>query len=217
MRRRAFLLLATVAALGAGVRPDATLLRRARFYDHGDRVTMDLALPDLLRPWDREAMAWLDSGFETLLVYDIALFETGSNRLVERHRDLVKLRYDYMGGAQYELKAYRDGRFVRRRTYTRPREAVRAAVRLRRVTVAATANLARAGARGPSYYVTVVAQRNPIEDPAGAIEPDPSTGRGQGRDVQWFQRLVHFLAGELPTAEVALRVRTQPFYLEVRP
>ncbi len=216
MRRRAFLILASWVVLAGAARPEATLLRRARFYDHGDRVTMDLALPELLRPWDREAMAWLDSGFETLLVYDVALFEHGTNRLVERHRDLVKLRYDYMGGARYELKRYRDGRFVRRRTYERPREAVRAAVRLRRTTVADAGKLTRAGARGPSYYVTVVAQRNPIDDAVGAVGPDPSVGRGQGRDVQWFQRLVHFLAGELPTAEVSLRVRTQPFYLEVR-
>jgi hypothetical protein len=196
------------------VRPDTLLLRRARFEEVGAAVMVTVAFPELLRARDREAMASLDSGFETTLVYDLMLHEHGTNRVLEQHRRVVKVRYDYLN-RRYEVTTRDDGGTRARRFFKRRSDAAAAAVELRRMRVGRTEGLGR-GEAGPFYYVTVLGQRNPLTPTQGEPGLDPGTGRAQGRDTRWFRRFVNFLAGELPEAEETVRFRTQPFYLRSR-
>lgn len=216
MRRRALLLGLVSLGLTAGVRPDTLLLRRAKFEEVGDAAMMTVEFPELLRTRDREAMASVDSGFETTLVYDVVLHEHGTNAVVVQHRRIVKIRYDYMN-RRYEVTTRDDGGSRARRWFTRRSRAVAAAVKLDRIKVGRSRDLARGDPRqGPFYFVTVTGQRNPLDPTGGDAGLDPGAGRGQGRDTRWFSRFVNFLARELPSAEATVRYRTQPFYLVKR-
>ena len=214
MRRRALLAGMASLSLVSAMRPDTLLLRRARFEEVGAAIMVTVAFPELLRTRDREAMASLDSGFETTLVYDLILHEYGTNRVLEQHRRVVKVRYDYLN-RRYEVTTRDDGGARARRYFPRRADAVEAAMSLRRMRVGRTEGLGR-GEDGPFYYVTVLGQRNPLAPAQIDTGLDPGTGRAQGRDTRWFSRFVNFLAGELPEAEETVRFRTQPFYLRAR-
>ena len=220
MRRRGFLRLlgsaAAVPLLTAARGAEPFLFRRARFYDHGSYVSVSIAFPELLRASDRAAMAWLDSGFETVLRYEFVVLEYGTHREVARRVHEVTIRYDFLQGNRYEVRARQGGRTLSRRHFSDRAAAVRAATRLARVPIARAKDLVRGGADGPAYLVAIVAQRNPLEPSVHGPGADPAVSRAQDRDVRWFGRLVGFLVGEVPEAEVTVRVRTQPFYLEVR-
>ena len=211
MGRRGFLAgLGALASLGA-VRPEPLVFRRARFEELGKHVVMTARFPELLRVRDREAMAGLESGFETKLVFDMAVYEHGTDNMIARHHRVVKVVFHYMK-KEYLLTVTMDGKTVVRRWLPTRQAAVEAAVTFRRVPVVRTAGLAR-GEDGPFYYVTIVGQRNPIDEAFAEPGLAPGAGRAQGRDTRWFNSFVNFLAGDLPRAEASLRVRTQPFYL----
>ncbi len=218
MRRRAFLWALASLILTAAARPDTLLLRRARFEEVGNSAMMTIEFPELLRLRDRETIPSVDSGFETTLIFDLVLYEHGSNSGLEWHRRIVKIRYDYMN-QRYEVTTRDDGGNRARRFFKRRSRAVAAATRLTRMKVGRSANLAR-GSGGPYYYVTIRGQRNPLDptEPSAGLGSglDPGTGRAQGRDTRWFSRFVNFLATELPEAEATVRYRTQPFYLVER-
>ncbi len=220
MRRRGFLRVcgggAAVALLAGARGAEPFLFRRARFYDHGSYVSVSVGFPELLRATDRDAMAWLDSGFETVLRYECVLLEHGTHREVARRVHEVTIRYDFLQGNRYEVRARQGGRTLFRRHYSDRARAVRAATRLSKVPIARAADLVRGGPDGPAYVAAIVAQRNPLEPSTQGPGADPAVARAQDRDVRWFGRLVGFLVGEVPEAEVTVRVRTQPFYLEVR-
>ena len=216
MKRRMFLLAAASLGLTAASRPDKLLHRRARFEEVGDAAMMTVEFPELLRRRNREAMAAVDSGFETTLVYDLVLYEYRTNTVIEQHRRIVKIRYDYMN-LRYEVTTRDDGGNRARRWFTRRSRAVAAAVKLGRVKVGRVRDLTRGDPKdGPFYYVTIKGQRNPLAPITSAGGLDPGTGRGQGRDTRWFNRFVNFLAQELPDAEATVRYRTQPFFLVKR-
>ena len=63
---------------------------------------------------------------------------------------------------------------------------------------------------GPYYFVEVLALRNPIENPDGDSR---KRGRGGGRDLEFFARLVDSMVGERARAEKKIHVKTSPFYL----
>ncbi|RMG93497.1 MAG: hypothetical protein D6705_18610 [Deltaproteobacteria bacterium] len=220
MKRRRFLAafggVAAAPWLIAARSRDHYLFRRARFFDHGGYVSMSMGFPELLRASDRDAMAWVDSGFETVLRYRIIVVDRKARREVEQRVHLVTLRFDFLQGDRYEVKARQGGRTLFRRYYDERRAAVDAATHLARVPIADTSRLVRGGPGGPSYSVAVVAQRNPLGPDEQGPGADPAVARAQDRDVQWFGRLVGFLVGEVPEAEVTVRLRTQPFYLEAR-
>jgi len=220
VRRRTFLRAAAGAAVvtvAAGAKPpEHFLFRRARFFDHGRYVSVSVAFPELLRASDRDAMAWLDSGFETVLRYRFLVLEHGTRREVARATHTVTIRYDFLRGDTYEVRARTDRRTLFRRNYATRAEAIAAATKLVQWPVVDTRRLVRGGPHGPAYVVAIVAQRNPLDPTSEGPAADPSVARAQPRDVQWFGRLVGFLVGEIPEAEVTVRVRTQPFYLEAR-
>jgi hypothetical protein len=82
-------------------------------------------------------------------------------------------------------------------------------VKLDRVRVGSASDLER-GSGGPYYFVTVLALRNPIVSDRDGNE---ASGRGQGRDLEWFGKLVEVLAGERAQAEEVVHVKTNAFYL----
>jgi hypothetical protein len=201
-----------VLGLAAFARPDTLPLRRGRFEEVGSWITVTLPFPELLRPRDREALAWLESGFETTFVYEVHLWPWSGPGPVARHVREVRLRWDHLA-QKFEAILRDDGAAPVRATWATREEALAGVLEARRLRVGLAAELTRGGPEGPFYMVSVLAQRNPLEGSAGDDELDPAAGRAQGRDSRWFSQFVGFLAGDVPEAEVTVRVRTQPFWL----
>ncbi|MBX7080335.1 MAG: DUF4390 domain-containing protein [Nannocystaceae bacterium] len=209
MKRRSFLHGAMVLPLGYYARPETLPLKRASFEEVGSAVLMSLSLPALFRRYDREALESIDSGFDTTLQFTLKLWQHGSRKLIETREVLVRIRRDPWK-RRYVVSTREDGVWTKR-IFTERDAAVAAAVKLDRVRVAAVASLER-GEDGPYYFATVLALRNPLA-------PDADFGGAtgaQGRDLEWFGRLVDVLAGERPEAEEIVHVRTNPFYLVPR-
>ncbi len=209
MRRRTCLRGFAAMPLVGFVRPDALPYKRAAFEEVGNSVLLTVSLPALFRRYDREALASLDSGFDTRLVFTLKLWQHGSRRLIATTEVLVKVRRDPWK-KRYVVAVGELGTWTKR-TFVDRDAAIAAAVRLERIRVAAASDLER-GEDGPYYFVSILAQRNPLD-------VDVSTGgdgRGQGRDLEWFGRLVDVLAGERAQAEETVHVRTNPFYLVPR-
>lgn len=191
------------------LRGEAILVRRAQFEEGGDWLLMTLDLPELFPARDREALDSIDSGFATVVRYDLELHRlglTGPQKLIALE---ARIQYD-LWNQRYVVSGYADGQRTTRRTFAGRADAIRAVTKLQRIRIAKTADLGR-GANGPYYYVVVVARRNPV-DPATVAGLDPAT-RARGSDVRWFARLLDFLADRAPDAEETLSVRTNPFYL----
>jgi len=195
---------------------EVILHRRAVFEEVGAHVLMTLALPELLPATDVDGLAAIDSGFATVFRYRFATFQTGVSVARVRHERTVRLQYD-LWNKRYEVTTEDEGGIRATRVFLTRSEAIAAAVELRRVRVVSTSGLGR-GPSGPYSFVTVHAQRNPLE-PEGEGGPPGDDTRGApvpGRDVRWFATLVDFLAGDRAEAEVELHVRTNPFYLVPR-
>lgn len=209
MRRRAYLRGLVALPILGFARPDTLPIRRASFEEVGNSVLMTLSLPGLFKRYDRDALDSIDSGFDTTLHFTVKLWQHGTRHLVDTREILVRIRRDPWKN-RYVVST-REGGTWAKRTFAERDPAIAAAVKLDRVKVAAATALER-GEDGPYYFVTVLAQRNPLaapEDFAG------STGAA-GRDLEWFGRLVDVLAGERAEAEETLHVRTNPFYLVPR-
>jgi hypothetical protein len=84
------------------------------------------------------------------------------------------------------------------------------------VRVCSASLLERGGEAGPFYFVEILAMRNPLRPSGGEGDDGTETRRGQGRDAEWFRRLVEQLAGERARAEQIVHVRTNPFFLVPR-
>lgn len=209
MRRRDCLRGIVVAPLVGFVRPDTLPYKRAVFEEVGNSVLLTVSLPALFRRYDREALASIDSGFDTTLVYTLKLWQHGSRRLVATTDVLVKIRRDPW--KKRYVVAMREAGTWTKRSFAERDPAIAAAVKLDRVRVAAATELER-GEDGPYYFVSILAQRNPIDVDVSTV----GDGRGQGRDLEWFGRLVDVLAGERAEAEETVHVRTNPFYLVPR-
>ena len=215
MRRRAFLVALACAPLLGFVKPEDLPRKRAVFEEVGTSLRMSIGLPKLLRKHDREAMASIDSGFDTTIEYTIRLWQhlgRGNRRLVETRELVVKIRRDPWK-KRYVVSAG-DERGWTRRYFEERDAAILAAVKLERVRIASVGKLERGDDRA-SYFVEILALRNPLRKrgPGGG---DAASGRGQGRDLEWFGRLVENLAGERPRAEEIVHVRTNLFYLVPR-
>ncbi|MFO0632517.1 MAG: DUF4390 domain-containing protein [Nannocystaceae bacterium] len=209
MKRRTFVHGALALPLGFYARPETLPLKRASFEEVGSAVLMSLSLPALFRRYDREALESIDSGFDTTLQFTIKLWQHGSRKLIETREVLVRIRRDPWK-RRYVVSTREDGVWTKR-VFTERDAAVAAAVKLDRVRVAAVTSLER-GEDGPYYFATVLALRNPLSP---AADFGGATG-AQGRDLEWFGRLVDVLAGERAEAEESVHVRTNPFYLVPR-
>jgi hypothetical protein len=215
MRRRAFLVALSCVPLLGFVKPEDLPRRRAVFEEVGTSLRMTMGLPRLLRKTDREAMASIDSGFDTSIEYTLRLWQQlgrGNRRLVAVRELVVKIRRDPW--KKRYVVSTGDERGWTRRHYEDRDAAIAAAVKLERVRIAPVSTLERGDAQA-NYFVEVLALRNPLRKrgPGGG---DSASGRGQGRDLEWFGRLIENLAGERARAEEIAHVRTNLFYLVPR-
>lgn len=212
MKRRTFMAGLAGLPVVAMVRPDTLPQRKAVFEEIGDAVRLTLALPSLVRQRDEEALASIDSGFDTTLRYTLRLWQYGSRDLVQERTLVVKIRRDPW--KKLYLVSTRDKGRWRKQWFETRDAAIDAAVTLERVEVAQTRALGR-GEDGPYYFVEVLALRNPIKR-RGTRSGREAAGRSRGRDLEWFGRLVEMLAGERALAEDVVHIRTNPFFLVPR-
>lgn len=197
-------------ALGM-LRPDTLPSRKAVFEEVGNSVLMTLALPTLFRRTDRDALASIDSGFDTTLEFHLDVWEHGTRRHVADRVVVRKIRRDPWK-QQYVVRTQGSSGWIAR-AFDEQQEAIDAACELDRVRVVAASDLVRGGEEGPFYFVSVLALRNPLQDVDAGTRRRRDSSR---RDLEWFGRLVDALAGEAARAEEIVHVRTNPFYLVPR-
>lgn len=204
--------LVTASLMGLA-RPDTLPTRKAVFEEIGTSILITLALPALFRRTDADALASIDSGFDTTLKFSLDVWEHGTRTHLGRRVIVRKIRRDPWK-KKYVVRTKGSSGWITR-TFDKRQDAIEAAVTLDRVRVISASGLQRGGEAGPFYFVTVLALRNPLaEDTAGAKRR--RRGRSGRRDLEWFGRLVDVLAGEQATAEEILNVRTNPFFLVPR-
>jgi hypothetical protein len=208
--RRTFLAGLLALPLLAFARPDTLPKARASFGEIAASVQMTLSLPKLIRPTDREAIASIDSGWDTTLEYHVTLWEYSTRRRISTRVIVVKIgKNPWLH--RYVVKTKGSTGWVQR-TFEDRAEAIEAAVTLDRIRLADAADLVRGSYEdGPFYFASVLAMRNPIKQEGG--EHRRRRGRGD-RDLVWFGRLVETLAGERARAEEIVHVKTNIFYLE---
>jgi hypothetical protein len=210
LARRTFVGAVLGLPLVAFARPETLVQRSAEFAEIGNSIQMTLALPTLIRDNDLEALASIDSGFDTTVEYTLKVWEHGTRRLLATRTLVLKLRRDPWKKS-YLLRTKGTTGWIKRSFDDRD-EAIAAAVTLDGVKVCSASLLERGGEAGPFYFVEVLAMRNPLRAPR-ADDGGTETHRGQGRDAEWFRRLVENLAGERARAEQVVHVRTNPFFL----
>jgi len=205
--------LATATALpGLGMaRPDTLPSKKAVFEEIGNSIMFTLALPTLFRRADKDALASIDSGFDTTLRFSLDVWKHGTREHLGSRTIIRKIRRDPWK-KKYVVRTKGSSGWVTR-TFDKREDAIEAAITLDRVKVIAASTLERGGEEGPFYFVTVLAMRNPIADANAA---DRKKRRRRGRRDEWFSRLVDVLAGEQAVAEETIQVRTNPFYLVPR-
>ena len=207
-------LLVVGLALGAAapVRPDTLPSRKAVFEEIGNSIMMSLDLPMLFRRTDKDALKSIDSGWDTTLRFRLDVWEHGTRRHQASRTIVRKIRWDPWK-KKYIVRTQNSSGWVSR-TFAKREDAIEAAITLDRVRVVAASELSRGGEAGPFYFVTVLAQRNPIEDATTHARKRPR--RSARSDVDWFVKIVDVLAGEQAAAEEQVHLRTNPFYLVPR-
>lgn len=210
MRRRAFLAtgLSLPLMLGVGGR-ELLRLRRARFEEIGESVLLSVSIPELLPARERDAMASIESGFATTLAFEIKLYRTGSSAVLARHTRVVKIQWNPWK-ERYSVQIRDPGRGPSTRYFSERAQAIEKAVSIERFRIAMAADIDRG--RRATYFVTVVGQRNPLDEPVA--EAEPTGGRGQGRDLSAFSRWIGIFIKSAPKAEKTVAIRSSPaFYL----
>ena len=208
MKRRTFVIGAASTPLMLGMaRPEALTVREAEFEEIGSSLVMSVAIPGLFKKNDTDALASIDSGFDTKLHFQLKVWEWGKRKLITKRTVLVKVRRDPW--KKKYVVSTRGTRGWTKRFFKDRKAAIEAATTLTRVKVASVSDLER-GNDGPYYFVEIVALRNPLTPKAGK---KGATGRARGRDLELFGRLVELLAGERAKAEETVHVRTNPTYL----
>ncbi len=210
LRRRTLLGGLLTAPLLAFARPETLTKRSAEFAEVGNSIQMTVELPSLIRAKDAEALKSIDSGFDTTFEYTIKVWEHGTRRLVASRTLVLKLRRDPWK-KHYLLRTKGSSGWIKR-TFSRRSAAIEAAVTLDGVKICSASRLDRGGEAGPFYFVEILAMRNPLRKRRGGAG-GTETRRGQGRDAEWFRRLVETLAGERALAEQVVHIRTNPFFL----
>lgn len=184
-------------------------LRRARFEEIGDSVLLSVSLPELLPARERDAMASIESGFATTLSFEIKLYRTGSTQVLARHLRVVKIQWNPWK-ERYSVQIQDPGLGPATRYFRERSQAIEKAVSIDRFRIALAAHLDRG--RRATYFVTVVGQRNPLDEPVA--EAETTNGRGQGRDLSAFSRWIGIFIKSAPKAEKTFAVRSSPaFYL----
>lgn len=214
MKRREFVASVIAVPFAAWIRPEALPIRRASFEEIGNSVLLTLAVPGLFRRGDKEAVASIESGFDTTLAFRLRVWKYGTKVRVGDTDHEIKIRWDPWKKV-YLVRSRTENGWSKREFAARD-QALAAATTLSRVRVAAADALVRATANGgPYYFVEVLAMRNPMVR-TDTSSPRAPSDRGVGRDLEWFARLVDVVAGERAIAEETVHVRTNPFYLPPR-
>jgi uncharacterized protein DUF4390 len=210
VKRRRFVLGLLSVPLVGFARPENLVPRKASFEEVGNSVLMTVSVPTLFRRTDRDALDSIDSGFITTLHFTLRVWRVGKRQLIDTRELLVKIHYD-VWKKKYIVRTRESGVWTSKRAFLDRDEAIAAAVKLDRVRVAAANDLER-GETGPYYFVEIFAQRNPLDPP----EDFAGSTSAQGRDLEWFGRLVDVLAGERAEAEETVHLRSNWFFLEAR-
>jgi hypothetical protein len=207
-RRRLLVALAAspVMLLLLGAAPEALPRRKAEFTYSSRDLKIRVAIADMLRTTDKQAMKMLDGGYPTHLVYDLSVYAKGARTATAQTRVEISVQWDPWN-QDYIVQTAIDGGSPSVRRYALRSDAIKAATNVF-VVVAQLADIPRG--EHEVHYVHVVAQRNPIQS-----KTTSSTGaaRGQDRDLEMFSRWVGMFVHSRPQAEKVVEFRTHPFYV----
>jgi hypothetical protein len=205
---RGALTLPWVVPLCGFARSDTWPRKRAVFEEIGTAVQMTLTVPNLFRRSDTDALASIESGYDTTLEFQVEVLELGTRKSIASRALVVKISRDPWT-KKYVVRWQGTTGWVRR-SFPDAEQAIAAATTLDRIRIVQSDALDRGTyEEGPYYFVTVVAMRNPLRgESSGRVRR-----RSGERDVDWFGRLVDGLAGDRPRAEEIVQIRTYPFYL----
>ena len=209
MNRRHFL--AAIAAsplllslLGAS--PEALPRRKAEFTYSTRDLKLRLAVADLLRTTDKQAMKMLDGGYPTHLVYDLAVYAKGARTPTASTHVEISVQWDPWN-QDYIVQIAIDSGSPSVRRHALRSDAIKAATSLF-VVIGKLADIPRGDDQ--VHYVHVVAQRNPIQSKTSS---SGGAARGQDRDLEMFSRWVGMFVRSRPQAEKVVEFRTHPFYV----
>ena len=208
LTRRGFLAAAALALtlplLGAS--PETLPRRDAKFTYTSRKLKIRVAVPDLLRESDKQAMKLLDGGYPTRLVYDLAVYPKGSRTPIATEHVEVSVQWDPWN-RDYIVQTSVGSAQATVRRYALRDDAIKAATSLS-VPVADLDQIPRGEEQ--VHFVMVVAQRNPIQSKTSS---GGAAARGQDRDLEMFSRWVGMFVRSRPKAEQSIEFRTHPFYV----
>ncbi|HVI00803.1 MAG TPA: hypothetical protein VM869_18930 [Enhygromyxa sp.] len=208
LSRRRFLaaaaLLLTLPLLGAS--PETLPRRDAKFTYTSRKLKIRVAVPDLLRETDKQAMKLLDGGYPTRLVYDLAVYPKGSRTPIATEHVEVSVQWDPWN-RDYIVQTSVGSASATVRRYALRDDAIKAATSLS-VPIADLDQIPRG--EDQVHFVMVVAQRNPMQSKASGAG---AAARGQDRDLEMFSRWVGMFVRSRPKAEQSIEFRTHPFYV----
>lgn len=208
LTRRRFLAAAALALtlplLGAS--PETLPRRDAKFTYTSRKLKIRVAVPDLLRESDKQAMKLLDGGYPTKLVYDLAVYPKGSRTPIATEHVEISVQWDPWN-RDYIVQTSVGSAQATVRRYALRDDAIKAATSLS-VPIADLDQILRG--EDQVHFVMVVAQRNPIQSKASS---GGAAARGQDRDLEMFSRWVGMFVRSRPKAEQSIEFRTHPFYV----
>lgn len=202
---RAALALALSAPLLAAS-PETLAKREAKFTYTSRKLKIRVAVPDLLRASDKQAMKLLDGGYPTRLVYDLAVYPKGSRSPIAIQHVEVSVQWDPWN-RDYIVQTAVGSASATVRRYALRDDAIKAATSLS-VPIADLDAIPRG--EDEVHFVQVVAQRNPIESKTSGAG---AAARGQDRDLEMFSRWVGMFVRSRPKAEQLVEFRSYPFYV----
>ncbi len=186
--------------------PDTLPRRDAKFTYTTRKLKIRVAVPDILRKTDKQAIKQLDGGYPTRLVYDLAVFAKGSRTPIAVQHVEISVQWDPWN-LDYIVQTSVGAAQATVRRYALRDDAIKAATSLS-VTIAELAAIARG--EDQVHFVHVVAQRNPIQAKASGSS---AVARGQDRDLEMFSRWVGMFVRGRPKADQLVEFRTHPFYV----
>jgi hypothetical protein len=186
--------------------PETLPRRDAKFTYTKTKLKIRVAVPDLLRETDKQAMKLVDGGYPTHLVYDLAVYPKGSRTPIAIQHVDISVQWDPWN-RDYIVQTSVGGGQATVRRYALREDAIKAATSLS-VPIADLEAIPRS--EDAIHFVQVIAQRNPLEAKTGGSS---SGARGQDRDLEMFSRWVGMFVRSRPKADKLVEFRTHPFYV----
>jgi hypothetical protein len=186
--------------------PETLPRREAKFTYTSRKLKMRVAVPDLLRETDKQAMKLLDGGYPTRLVYELGVYPKGSRTPIATQHVEISVQWDPWNRDYIVQTSVGAGQATVRR-YALRDDAIKAATSLS-VPIADLDQLSRG--EDNIHFVLVIAQRNPIQARHSGTN---AAARGQDRDLEVFSRWVGMFVRSRPKAEQSVEFRTHPFYV----